>query len=66
MGTPIAGVVGHGRFASTDGWVFYGMHDPDACVTLKLNDDEYKRAVFQVDDKGSTASLTGQLISTAS
>jgi hypothetical protein len=64
-GTNIPGVVKDGHYLATDGWVFYEMHNPDKCITINLNDDEYKRVVFQVEDKESVATLIRQVIPSA-
>jgi hypothetical protein len=61
-GTNIPGLVKDGHYSASDGWVFYEMRNPDKCITLNLNDDEYKRVVFQVEDKESSATLIRQVI----
>jgi hypothetical protein len=62
VGTSIPKVVKDGRFASPDGWIFYEMHDADKCITLELNDEDYKRIVFQVEDKGAAAKTINDAI----
>jgi hypothetical protein len=49
-GTGIPGVVKDGRFLTPEGWTFFEMHDPNECVTITLNDEVYKKIVFQVED----------------
>ena len=56
-GANLPGVVKDGRFHSSDGWIFYEVHDPDKCVTIELNHAKYKRIVFQVEDKEEAAEL---------
>jgi hypothetical protein len=62
VGTSLPGVVKDGRYLTTDGWMFFEMHDPDQCITVSLNDEEYKKIVFQVEDKESAATLIRQVI----
>jgi len=66
VGTSIPGVVKDGRFASSDGWIFYEMHDPDKCITLELKDEAYKRIVFQVEDKEAAAKTINDAIASLS
>ncbi len=54
-GTSLPGVVKDGRFLSSDGMMFFEMHDPDKCVTVGLDHERYKKIVFEVEDKEATA-----------
>jgi hypothetical protein len=54
-GASIPGVVKDGRFLSSDGMMFFEMHDPDKCVTVSLDHERYKKIVFEVEDKEATA-----------
>ena len=54
-GASLPGVVKDGRFLSSDGIMFFEMHDPDKCVTVSLDHERYKKIVFEVDDKEETA-----------
>jgi hypothetical protein len=54
-GTSLPGVVKDGRFLSSDGIMFFEMHDPNKCVTVSLDHERYKKIVFEVDDKEETA-----------
>jgi hypothetical protein len=54
-GTSLPGVIKDGRFLSSDGMMFFGMHDPDKCVTVSLDHERYKKIVFEVEDKEATA-----------
>jgi hypothetical protein len=56
------GVVKDGSYPSSEGLAFFEMHDPDECITLTLNDDEYKTIVFQVADEESVATLIKQVL----
>jgi hypothetical protein len=64
-GTDLPGVVKDGHYYSSEGWVFYEMHNPDECITITLNDEQYKRIVFQVKDKESAATLIKEVIPSA-
>jgi hypothetical protein len=55
VGARIPGVVKDGRFLSSDGMMFFEMHDPDKCITVSLDHEHYKKIVFEVDDKEATA-----------
>ena len=54
-GSSIPGVVKDGRFLSSDGLMFFEMHDPDKCVTVTLDHERHKKIVFEVEDKQATA-----------
>jgi hypothetical protein len=54
-GTSLPGVVKDGRFLSSNGIMFFEMHDPDKCVTVNLDHERYKKIVFEVEDKEATA-----------
>ena len=54
-GTSISGIVKDGRFLSSDGVMFYEMHNPDKCITVSLADETYKKIIFEIDDKESIA-----------
>jgi hypothetical protein len=54
-GTRIPGVVKDGRFLSTEGVMFFEMHDPDKCITVNLDHEHYKKIVFEVEDKEEAA-----------
>jgi hypothetical protein len=46
-GTSLSGVVKDGRFLSTEGVMFFEMHDPDKCITVNLDHETYKKIVFE-------------------
>lgn len=56
-GTRIPELVVDGRFLSKEGLLFYEMHDPDKCITVELEDEKYKKVVFEVSDKENTAKM---------
>lgn len=56
-GSSLPGVVKDGRFLSSDGVIFFEMHDPAKCVTVELNHETYKKIVFEVEDKEAAAMM---------
>ncbi|MDE1769454.1 MAG: hypothetical protein KGI28_02730 [Thaumarchaeota archaeon] len=50
-GTSLPGVIKDGMFLSTDGLLFFEMHNTDKCITLSLNNEKYKKIIFEVEDK---------------
>jgi len=50
-GTRIPELVVDGRFLSKEGLLFYEMHDPDKCITVELENEKYKKVIFEVSDK---------------
>ena len=54
-GTSLPGVIKDGRFLSSDGMMFFEMHDPDKCITVNLDHERYKKIVFEVEDKEAAA-----------
>lgn len=61
-GTNFPGVVKDGRYLTSDGMMFFEMHDPDKCITISLDHEHYKRIVFEVDDKDSAAKMINDAI----
>jgi hypothetical protein len=55
VGARIPTVVKDGRFLTSEGMMFFEMHDPDKCITVSLNHERYKKIVFEVDDKEKAA-----------
>ena len=55
VGASLPGVVKDGRFLSTEGVMFFEMHDPDKCITVNLDHETYKKIVFEVEDKEKAA-----------
>ncbi len=56
-GANLPGVVKDGRFLSSDGYMFFEMHDPGRCITVSLDHESYKKIVFEVEDKEATAKM---------
>jgi hypothetical protein len=54
-GTRLPGIIKDGLYLSKDGLLFFEMHDPDKCITVSLKNDKYKKIIFEVQDKESTA-----------
>lgn len=50
IGTNLPGVVTAGTFITTEGQIFYDMHDPERTIAIDLADETYKRLIVQVDD----------------
>jgi hypothetical protein len=62
-GTGIPGVIKDGFYLSKDGLLFFEMHDPDKCITVSLNNDKYKKIIFEVENKESVAKTIQNAIS---
>ena len=56
-GASLPGVVKDGMFLSKEGFLFFEMHDPEKCITVSLNNEKYKKIIFEVQDKESTAKI---------
>ena len=54
-GSGLLGVVKDGTFASPDGLLFYEMRDPDKCITVELENEDYRKVVFEVKNKEAAA-----------
>ena len=62
-GSGLSGVVKDGTFLAPDGTIsFFEMHDPSKCITVNLKDDQYKKIVFQVDDKDAVALMINEAL----
>jgi hypothetical protein len=61
-GTRLPGVIKDGRFLSSEGLMFFEMHDPDKCITVSLDHETYKKIVFEVEDKDATAKMINETI----
>ncbi|SMH71677.1 hypothetical protein [Candidatus Nitrosotalea okcheonensis] len=62
-GASLPGVVKDGMFLSKDGLLFFEMHNPEKCITVSLNNEKYKKIIFEVQDKESTAKIIRDAIS---
>jgi hypothetical protein len=56
-GTQIPGVLTAGTFYSSDGAVFYDVHDPDKTIVLELEHEHYKRLVVEVENPSLSVSM---------
>lgn len=54
-GTSIPGVIKDGMFLSSDGLLFFEMHDTEKCITVSLNNERFKKIIFEVPDKDAAA-----------
>jgi len=52
-----------GLYLSNDGLLFFEMHHPDKCITVSLNNEKYKKIIFEVQDKESVAKTIRDAIS---
>jgi hypothetical protein len=55
VGARLPTIVKDRRFLTSDGMMFFEMHDPGKCITVSLNHERYKKIVFEVDDKEAAA-----------
>jgi hypothetical protein len=55
VGARLPMIVKDGRFLTSEGMMFFEMHDPDKCIIVSLNHERYKKIVFEVEDKGAVA-----------
>jgi hypothetical protein len=62
-GTGFPGVIKDGLYLSNDGLLFFEMHHPDKCITVSLNNERYKKIIFEVQDKESVAKAIRDAIS---
>jgi hypothetical protein len=56
-GSSIPSVLKDGSFRTSDGLTFFEMHHPDKCITVTLENENYQKIIFEVDDKETTAEL---------
>ena len=62
-GTGFPGIIKDGLYLSNDGLLFFEMHHPDRCITVSLNNEKYKKIIFEVQDKESVAKTIRDAIS---
>ena len=62
-GTSFPGVIKDGLYLSNDGLLFFEMHHPDKCITVSINNEKYKKIIFEVQDKESVAKTIRDAIS---
>ncbi len=61
-GTGLPGVVKDGTYLTANGLVFFEMHHQDKCITVSLNNETYKKIIFEVDDKDVAAKMINDAI----
>jgi hypothetical protein len=64
-GSSIPGVIKDGRYLSSDGMMFFEMHDPEKCITVYLKHERYKAIVFEVENKEATATMINDALTSA-
>ena len=62
VGTHLPTIIKDGSFLTSEGMMFFEMHDPDKCITVSLNHEHYKKIVFEVDDKEAVAKMISDAI----
>ena len=62
IGTHLPKIIKDGRFLTSDGMMFFEMHNPDKCITVSLNDEKYKKIVFEVNNKEVAAKEINEAI----
>ncbi len=62
-GASLPGVIKDGIFLSKDGLLFFEMHDSKKCITVSLNNEKYKKIIFEVQDKEFAAKIIRDAIS---
>ena len=55
VGARLPTIIKDGRFLTSEGMMFFEMHDADKCITVTLNHENYKKIIFEVDDKEAAA-----------
>lgn len=63
VGTGFPGIIKDGLYLSNDGLLFFEMHHPDKCITVTLNNEQYKKIIFEVQDKEYVAKIIRDAIS---
>jgi hypothetical protein len=61
-GTRIPEIITDVVYLSKEGLLFYEIRDPDKCNTVELENERYKKVVFEVSDKESTAKMNQQAL----
>ena len=56
-GTQIPGLLTAGTFYTSEGFVFYDVHEPDNTIVLELTHEHYKRLVVEVENPASAVAL---------
>jgi hypothetical protein len=66
VGARLPTIVKDGRFLTSEGMMFFEMHDPDKCITVSLNHEHYKKIIFEVEDKEAAAKKINDTIKSQS
>ena len=61
-GTHLPIIVKDGSFLTSEGMMFFEMHDPDKCITISLDHEHYKKVIFEVEDKEAVAKMIDEAI----
>jgi len=56
-GTQIPGLLTAGTFYTSEGFVFYDVHDPENTIVLELEHEHYKRLVVEVENPTSAVAV---------
>lgn len=57
LGTAFPGLVKDGIYLTSEGLVFFEMHDLNKCITITLKGEKYKKIVFEVENKEESAKM---------
>ena len=63
-GTQIPGLLTAGTFYTSEGFVFYDVHDPENTIVLELEHEHYKRLVVEVENPTSAVAVLQSAIAT--
>jgi hypothetical protein len=63
-GTGLPGVIRAGTYYTSDGKVFWDVHDPHKAITIKLADETYSKLVVEVADPAATIAAIEQAVQT--
>ena len=61
-GSYMPGVVKDGRYLTSDGLVFFEMRHTNKCITVTLDNETYRKIIFEVGDKESVAIMINDAI----
>jgi hypothetical protein len=61
-GSFMPGVVKDGRYLTSDGLMFFEMRHTNKCITVTLDNETYRKIIFEVDDKESIAKMINDAI----
>ena len=55
VGARLPTIIKDGRFLTSEGMMFFEMHNSDKCITVTLNHEHYKKIIFEVENKEEAA-----------